>query len=55
MDTIQTVLLADADLTNPSAHMASGIEECGGLVDYLLDGIPYTDALLLVVEDGYTT
>ena len=37
MDTTQTVLLVDADFTNPSAHLAFGLEDCGGLVDYLLD------------------
>ena len=46
MDTTQTVLLVDADLTNPSAHQAFGIEECGGLVDYLLDGIPVEHLLI---------
>lgn len=46
MDTTQTVLLVDADLTNPSAHHAFGIEECGGLVDYLLDGIPVEHLLI---------
>ncbi|HNI20120.1 MAG: CpsD/CapB family tyrosine-protein kinase [Nitrospira sp.] len=46
MDTTQTVLLVDADLTNPSAHLAFGIEECGGLVDYLLDGIPVEHLLI---------
>ncbi|HRB17096.1 MAG TPA: CpsD/CapB family tyrosine-protein kinase [Nitrospira sp.] len=46
MDTTQTVLLVDADLTNPSAHHAFGLEECGGLVDYLLDGIPVEHLLI---------
>ncbi len=46
MDTTQTVLLVDADLTNPNAHHAFGIEECGGLVDYLLDGIPVEHLLI---------
>ena len=46
MDTTQTVLLVDADLTNPSAHHAFGLEECGGLVDYLLDGIPAEHLLI---------
>ena len=46
MDTTQTVLLVDADFTNPSAHLAFGIEECGGLVDYLLDSIPVEQLLI---------
>lgn len=46
MESNQTVLLVDADLTNPSAHHALGIEECGGLVDYLLDGIPIEQLLI---------
>ncbi len=46
MDTTQTVLLVDADLTNPSAHHAFGLEQCGGLVDYLLDGIPVEHLLI---------
>jgi protein-tyrosine kinase len=46
MDTTQTVLLVDADLTNPSAHHAFGLDECAGLVDYLLDGIPVEQLLI---------
>jgi len=46
MESNQTVLLVDADLSHPSAHTMFAMEECGGLVDYLLDGIPVEHLLI---------
>ncbi|MFO0768263.1 MAG: CpsD/CapB family tyrosine-protein kinase [Nitrospiraceae bacterium] len=46
MESNQTVLLVDADLSHPSAHAMFGMQECGGLVDYLLDSIPVEHLLI---------
>ena len=46
METNQTVLLVDADLCHPSVHGMFGIEDCGGLADYLLDDVPVEHLLI---------
>ena len=46
METTQTVLLVDANLTNPSVHEFFGLDDCPGLTDYLLDDEPLEDLLL---------
>jgi len=46
METIQTVLLVDSDLQDPTVHQVFGLKDCLGLVDYLLDDQPVEDLLL---------
>ena len=46
METTQTVLLVDANLSNPSIHEVFGLEDCMGLADYLLDDQPVEDLLV---------
>lgn len=46
METTQTVLLVDADLSNPSVHEVFGLKDCPGLADYLLDNQPVEDLLV---------
>lgn len=46
MEATQTVLLVDADLRNPNVHRMFGMEDCAGLVDYLLDDVPVGDLLI---------
>ena len=46
METTQTVLLVDVNLTNPSVHEFFGLDDCPGLTDYLLDDEPLEDLLL---------
>ena len=46
METTQTVLLVDADLSNPSVHEVFGLDDCPGLADYLLDNQRLEDLLV---------
>ena len=48
METTQTVLLVDANLTQPSVHEVFGLDDrdCPGLTDYLLDDEPLEDLLV---------
>jgi len=46
METTQTVLLVDADLSNPGVHEVFGLKDCPGLADYLLDNQPVEDLLV---------
>lgn len=46
MDTGRTVLLADADLRDPSVHKAFGLGGGLGLVDHLRDQRPLSDLLI---------
>jgi exopolysaccharide/PEP-CTERM locus tyrosine autokinase len=46
METAQTVLLVDANLRHPSVHEVFGLDDCPGLVDYLLDNQPLEDLLV---------
>jgi Mrp family chromosome partitioning ATPase len=46
MEAAQTVLLVDADLGHPTVHTMFGIEDCGGMVDYLLDDVPVEHLLI---------
>jgi capsular exopolysaccharide synthesis family protein len=46
METTQTVLLVDADLSRPSIHTLFGIKRCEGLTEYLIDDIPVEDLLI---------
>lgn len=46
METTQTVLLVDSDLSDPSVHHVFGLKNCLGLTDYLLDDQPVEDLLI---------
>jgi capsular exopolysaccharide synthesis family protein len=46
METTQTVLLVDADLSNPGVHEVFGLKDCPGLADYLLDNEPVENLLV---------
>ncbi len=45
-EVVQTVLLVDADLRNPSLHHLFGIEPASGLSDYLLKNISLSELLI---------
>ena len=46
METTQTVLLVDSDLSDPTVHQVFGLKNCLGLADYLLDDQPVEDLLV---------
>ena len=50
----QTVLLVDADLKNQSIHNVMGFESKVGLVDYLIDDMPFSDIMVWPGVDKMT-